>query len=40
MDLEIELLRIKTSMEIAFLKIELFVIELQIFLLNKAARME
>jgi hypothetical protein len=35
MDLEIELLRIKTSMEIAFLKIELFVIELQIYFLNK-----
>lgn len=36
MDLEIELLRIKTSMEIALLKIELFVIELQIYFLNKA----
>jgi hypothetical protein len=40
MDLEIELLRIKTSVEIALLKIELFVIELQIFILNKTARME
>jgi hypothetical protein len=36
MDLEIELLRIKTSMEIAMLKIELFVIELKIYFLNKA----
>jgi hypothetical protein len=36
MDLEIELLRIKTSMEIAMLKIELFVVELKIYFLNKA----
>lgn len=40
MDPEIELLRIKTSLEMALLKIELFVIELQIFILNKKGLME
>jgi hypothetical protein len=37
MDLENELLIIKTSLEIAYLKIELFAIELQMFILNKLA---
>ncbi len=37
MNLEIELLKIKTSLEIALLKIELYVIELQIFIHNKTA---
>jgi len=34
MYLEIELLKIKTSIEIALLKIELYVIEFQIFIHN------
>lgn len=37
MNLEIELLKIKTSLEITFLKIELYFIELQIFIHNNVA---
>jgi len=35
MNLDNELLIIKTSMEIAFLKLKLFVVELQLYLFNK-----
>jgi len=40
MDIEIELLKIKTSIEITFLKIELFVIKIQLFMHQKIARWE
>ena len=35
MNLDFELLIIKTSMEIAYLKLKLFVVELQLYLYNK-----
>lgn len=37
MDIELELLKIKTSIEIALLKAELFVVELQLFIHEKLA---
>ena len=40
MDIEIELLKIKTSIEITLLKIELFVIKIQLFMYQKIARWE
>lgn len=40
MDLEIELLKIKTSIEITLLKIELFFIDIQLFIHNNVSKVK